>query len=467
MSTGESADQINGDNEVHICDENNPRTSLSSRRRLLRQIAGVSLGLPFAQWKALPAVAQEDKHPQAPSPPPAQPPFSQEDEAFLDELEQKTFLYFWEQANPQTGLIRDRCNVRTSDTNAAASIASTGFGLTAICIAEKRGFISHQDARLRVIATLVFLWRKLPTHRGFFYHFANINTGERIWDSEVSSVDTAILLCGILTCRQHFRDRDIIELSHAIFDRVDWTWLSEDVSLLPLGWTPEFGFLPYKWDYYSELMMIYLLGMGSSRHPLHPEAWLAWKRTTFEYDGLRYIGSFAPLFVHQYSQAWFDFRHKRDKYADYFQNSAVATEVHRRFCIELGRNFSDYSDDLWGITASDSDKGYVIWGGPPAMGPIDGTVVPAAAGGSLPFLPEATMRVLKNMKNRYPQAWSRYGFIDAFNPLKNWYDTDIVGIDAGVTLLMAENMRTGFVWETFMKNPEAQQGMTKAGFKSY
>jgi hypothetical protein len=233
-----------------------------------------------------------------------------------------------------------------------------------------------------------------------------------------------------------------------------------------MGWTPEFGFLPTKWDYYSELMMIYLLGMGSSRHPLPPEAWLAWKRTTFEYDGMRYIGSFAPLFVHQYSQAWFDFRHKRDKYADYFENSSIATEAHRRFCLELGRNFPDYSDDLWGITASDSVNGYVIWGGPPATGPIDGTVVPAATGGSLPFLPAPTMRVLKNIKAHYPQAWCRYGFIDAFNPLKNWYDNDIVGIDTGITMLMAENVRTSFVWDTFMKNPEAQRGMTNAGFKT-
>jgi hypothetical protein len=440
-----------------------------SRRRVLRQMAGVSLALPFAQWKALPAWAQgparrTDKRP-APLPAPAA--LSPEDDKFLDDLERSSFLFFWEQANPQTGLIKDRCNVHINDTGVVASMASTGFGLTAICIAEKRGYISHQDARLRVIATLVFLWRKLPTHRGFFYHFANINTGERIWDSEVSSVDTALLLCGILTCRQHFQDRDIVDLAHAIFDRVDWTWLSEDTTLLPHGWTPETGFLPYKWDYYSELMMIYLLGMGSSSHPLRPEAWLAWKRTTFEYDGLRYIGSFAPLFVHQYSQAWFDFRGKRDKYADYFLNSATATEVHRRFCVELSSSFPDYSDDLWGITASDSEKGYVIWGGPPAMGPIDGTVVPAAPGGSLPFLPEATMRVLKNIRSRYPQAWSKYGFVDAFNPLKKWYDTDIVGIDTGITMLMAENLRTGFVWETFMKNPEAQRGMANAGFKAY
>jgi hypothetical protein len=446
--------------------------SLTSRRRLLRQMAGISLALPFAQWKTLPVWAQAtaqraDRRGKEPASLPPPTALSPEDDKFLDDLERSSFLFFWEQANPQTGLIKDRCNVHINDTGIVASIASTGFGLSAICIAEKRGYISHQDARLRVIATLVFLWRKLPTHRGFFYHFANINTGERIWDSEVSSVDTALLLCGILTCRQHFQDRDIVDLAHAIFDRVDWTWLSEDTTLLPHGWTPELGFIPYKWDYYSELMMIYLLGMGSSSHPLRPEAWLAWKRTAFEYDGLRYIGSFAPLFVHQYSQAWFDFRGKRDKYADYFQNSTTATEVHRRFCIELGKSFPDYSDDLWGISASDSDKGYVIWGGPPAMGPIDGTVVPAAPGGSLPFLPEATLRVLKNIRAHYPQAWSRYGFVDAFNPLKKWYDTDIVGIDTGITMLMAENARTAFVWETFMKNPEAQRGMTNAGFKSY
>jgi hypothetical protein len=364
-------------------------------------------------------------------------------------------------------LIKDRCNARATDTSVVASVASTGFGLTAICIADKRGFITHQEARTRVLATLTFLWRALPTHRGFFYHFANINTGERVWDSEVSSVDTAILLCGILTCRRYFEDREIIELAQAIFDRVDWTWLSEDTALLPQGWTPEFGFLPYKWDYYSELMMIYLLGMGSSSHPLHPSAWLAWKRTTFEYDGERYIGSFAPLFVHQYSQAWFDFRHKRDKYADYFENSVIATDVHRRFCLEMGKMFPDYSDDLWGITASDSEKGYVIWGGPPAMGPIDGSVVPAAAGGSIPFLPVATMRVLKNIRKNYPKAWSRYGFVDAFNPLTNWYDQDVVGIDTGITMLMAENARTSFVWDTFMKNPEAKRGMAIAGFQSY
>ena len=446
-----------------------------SRRQVLRRMAGISLGASLTQCSPLALLAQASTQASKQQQPgvlqsetrPTATALSPEDDKFLDDLERANFLYFWEQCNPETGLIKDRANVRAKDTTVAASVAACGFGLTAICIAEKRGYIPYAEARLRVLQSLVFLWRKLPTHRGFFYHFADINTGERMWDSEVSSVDTAILLCGILTCHQHFPDKDIVQLSHAIFDRVDWTWLSEDTTLLPMGWTPEMGFLPDKWDYYSELMMIYLLGMGSSSHPLPPAVWNSWKRTTFEYEGLRYIGSFAPLFVHQYSQAWFDFRNKRDKYADYFQNSGVATDVHRRFCIGLAKLFPDYSDDLWGITASDSEKGYVIWGGPPAMGPIDGTVVPAASGGSLPFLPAATLRVLRNIRKNYPQAWSRYGFVDAFNPITKWYDPDVVGIDTGITMLMAENLRSSFVWDTFMKNPEAQKGMDLAGFKTY
>jgi hypothetical protein len=234
-----------------------------------------------------------------------------------------------------------------------------------------------------------------------------------------------------------------------------------------MGWTPELGFIQSRWDFYSELMMIYLLGMGSQSHPLPKDAWVAWKRTTFEYDGMRYIGSFAPLFVHQYSQAWFDFRRKRDHYADYFLNSAIATEAHRRFCVDLNPQFVDYSNALWGITASDSPRGYVVWGGPPAMGPIDGSIVPAATGGALPFQPEATLRVLRTIRDHYPNAWCRYGFVDAFNPLTDWYNSDVIGINTGITMLMAENLRTGFVWDTFMKNPEAQRGMAGAGFETY
>jgi len=395
----------------------------------------------------------------------APPPFPPEDDQILEELEHANYLYFWEQGNPKTGLVRDRFTVKGDNRGGVASIAATGFGLTALCIGDKRGYAPTADLRARVMTTLRFLWKGLPNHRGFFYHFADPNTGERQWDSEVSSVDTAILLCGLLTCRAHFRHSDITELAYRIFSRVDWSWLSEDTSLLPHGWMPEIGFLPYRWDGYSELMMMYLLGLGSLSHPLPTSAWTAWKRTTFEYDGLRYIGTIAPLFVHQYSQAWFDFRGKHDQYADYFQNSVTATEVHRRFCLELKKQFPDYSDDLWGITASDSPHGYVAWGGPPAVGPIDGTVVPSAAAGSLPFLPQPCMRVVRTIKTKYPDAWCRYGFVNALNPLKKWYDPDVVGIDTGITMLMAENARTGFVWETFMKNREARRGMDRAGFQ--
>jgi hypothetical protein len=436
------------------------RTLYTRRHLLTRALAVTTLPLLPPKSSAL----QQPVPPSTPQKLPAS--LSPEDDAFLDVIQKANFQYFWDQADPNTGLVKDRCHVRVPDNGIVGSIAATGFGLTALCIGEKRGYISTADARHRVLTTLRFLWQLIPNQRGFFYHFNNIKTGERLWDSEVSSIDTAMLICGVLTCRQHFRSSEITRLSTDLYNRVEWTWLAEDTTLLQHGWAPEAGFLPYRWDYYSELMMMYLLGLGSSSHPLRTEAWDAWKRVTFDYEGMRYIGSFAPLFIHQYSHAWFDLRNKRDKYADYFQNSTIATDVHRRFCIELAKQFPDYTDDLWGITASDSEHGYVAWGGPPEMGPIDGTVVPSAAAGSLPFQPAATLRVLKNMKNRYgDRSWCRYGFVNAFNPLKNWYDGDVVGIDTGITITMAENLRTGFVWNTFMKNREAQVALKRAGFK--
>lgn len=386
----------------------------------------------------------------------------------LDEIQRATFDFFWEQTDPATGLVRDRFSVRAaSDSRTAASIAATGFGLTAICIGARREYVPMEEARDRAIAALQFLEANMPTHRGFYYHWADLHTGDRIWDSEISSIDTAILLCGVIMCGEYFRDSAAADLADRIFDRVDWTWLSADTTLLPHGWRPEVGFLQYRWDVYSELMMMYLLGLGSSTFPLPVETWHAWKRTVFEYDGLRYIGSFAPLFVHQYSQAWFDFRGRRDRYGDYFRNSVTATEVHRRFCLELADRFPHFSDDLWGITASDSANGYVAWGGPPEMGPLDGTIVPSAAAGSLAFMPRETLRVLRTIRTRHDRAWSRYGFVNAFNPMTDWYDPDVVGIDTGITLVMAENLRTGFVWETFMRNVNVRRALERAGFRAY
>lgn len=452
---------------MNLMDEKGISPGKLSRREWLKRTARAGLILPTTGLGTLAALktwAQQQKP--ASLAPTNTSPFSKDDDALLEEIEQASFKYFWTQAHPDTGIVLDRCNARNPVTNDLGSIAATGFGLTALCIGDKRGYVPTAEAQARVLNTLRFLWKKLTNHRGFYFHFANINNGERLWDSEVSSVDTAILLCGILTCREHFAHSEISNLALDIFNRVDWNWLSEDTPILPHGWTPEGGFLQYRWGDYSEMMMMYLLGIGSSTHPLPPAAWDAWKRTLFEYDGIRYIGTFAPLFIHQYSQAWFDFRGKRDRYANYFQNSILATDAHRLFCLDLAKQFPDYSNDLWGITASDSKVGYVAWGGPPETGPIDGSVVPCATAGSLPFLPEATMRVQRNIKKTYgDKAWTQYGFVDAFNPLNDWYDTDVVGIDVGISMVMAENARTGYVWEVFMKNPEAQRGMDRAGFK--
>jgi len=254
-------------------------------------------------------------------------------------------------------------------------------------------------------------------------------------------------------------------LATKIYERVDWPWMLNGGPTFSMGWHPEDGFLDSRWEHFCELMMIYLLGIGSTTHPVSAETWNAWTRPTITYQGLTYISGNDPIFTHQYSQAWFDFRKKRDAYADYFENSVTATKAHKLFCLSLAPQFGDYSDDLWGISASDYVKGYTAWGGPPRQGPIDGSIVPCATGGSLPFLFADCIRVLRNIRGNYAtKGWGRYSYVDAFNPLTGWYDTDVLGIDLGITMVMAENYRTGLVWDTFMKNPEIQAAMTKAGF---
>jgi len=393
--------------------------------------------------------------------------FSPEEDTFLEEVERACFRYFWEQTHPDTGLTKDRSLAGGSDARVVASIAATGFALTALCVAHHRGWGDGNAIRERVRNTLRFAADRLQHQHGFFFHFLNYKNGDREFESEVSTIDTAIFLCGALTCQVYFGDAEIHELAARLRDRVDWTWFLQGGKTLLMGWTPERGFIKARWDTYSELMMIYLLGLGSETHALPSETWDAWSRPAFAFEGMHYIGARAPLFVHQYAHAWFDFRGKRDKYADYFTNSVIATKAHKKWCLELAGQFPDYGENLWGITASDSVSGYQAWGGPPTMGKIDGSIVPCAAGGSLPFLPAEAILVLKSIREKYgKQAWRKFGFVDAFNPLTNWYDQDVLGIDAGITLLMAENARTGFVWQHFMKNEEAKRGMTRAGFHS-
>jgi hypothetical protein len=400
-------------------------------------------------------------------PPPPGDGYPGTDDQLLEEIEKAGFLYFWEQSDSSTGQVKDRALAAGNDTRTVSSIAATGFGLTALCIGAQRGYQPSTDIADRVRTTLSFLLNQLQPQgqNGFFFHFVDMTTGSRAFTSEVSSIDTAILLCGVLTCREYFsRDAQIPNLATQIYANVNFAWMLNGGTTLSMGWTPETGFLPTRWDTYSELMMLYLLAIASPTNPIPASSWAAWSRPAFTYQGMTYISSGAPLFTHQYSHAWFDFRNKKDAFADYFQNSVTATMAHRLFCLSLAPQFADYGNDLWGISSSDSVNGYVAWGGPPALGPIDGTVVPCATAGSLPFDSAQTIHVLRWIRGHYPQAWQRYGFVDAFNPLTAWYDPDVIGIDVGISVLMAENQRTQLVWNTFMNNPEAQSAMQIEGF---
>jgi hypothetical protein len=408
----------------------------------------------------------------APSPTPPGNGYSGTDDQLLEEIEKAGFLFFWEQADPATGQVKDRAFAAGNDTRTVSSTASTGFGLTALCIGDQRGYQSSAAVAARVRATLNFVLNRLQPNgmNGFLYHFVDMTTGARAFTSEVSSIDTAILLCGVLMCRQHFsQDPQIPGLATQIYNNVNFAWMLNGGPTLSMGWKPETGFLSARWNAYCELMMLYLLAMASPTFSIPASSWSAWSRPVIQYQGLSYISGSDPLFVHQYSHAWFDFRGKKDAFANYFQNSITATQAHRQFCLSLTGQYSDYSADLWGISASDSKGGYVAWGGPSAqgtpIGPVDGSIVPCATAGSLPFGFADTIRVLRGIRGHYPQAWQRYGYVDAFNPLNGWYDPDVIGIDQGISVLMAENQRTQFVWNTFMKDPAAQKGMNLAGFQ--
>ena len=400
---------------------------------------------------------------------------SRADDAFLEDLTHRAFLYFWEQTNPQTGLTLDRAptnGISHAPPHPSAGIASlgaTGFGLTSLCIAADKHWIRPAEARARARHALRFMAEHAPQEHGWFYHWMEQTTGERRWQSELSSIDTALFLGGALTLRQCFADdAEIVRLATLIYSRVDFAWmLNGHPTLLAHGWTPEKGFLAARWDTYSEGLLLYLLALGASPDKTIPEqSWSAWRRDWVDYGGFRYLAGDAPLFIHQYPQAWFDLRHRREQSGgvNYYTNSVRATRAHRRFCIDLAPEFPAYNANIWGLTASDSAQGYVAWGGPPRHPAIDGTVVPCAAAGSLMFTPDISLPALRAMKRQFgPQIYGRYGFTDAFNPRTKWLGPDVIGIDAGITLLSAENLRTGKIWYWFMQNPAMQRALRRAG----
>jgi len=266
----------------------------------------------------------------------------------------------------------------------------------------------------------------------------------------------------VLHTKAYWEDEEIRKLASQLLDRADWHWMLNGGQMLSHGWVPESGFLPYRWDAYSELLAMYLLALSSETHPIPAACWNTWRRPMSDYEGIFFIDAGAPLFVHQYSHAWFDFRDRLDHYANYFNNSQRATQAHRMYCMSLAPEYPWFGPNMWGVTASDSRKGYRVWG--TASHPPDGTLVPCAAGGSIVFLPQMCGAVLQNMKDMYGKdLWCRYGFRDAFHPEAGWYGPDVIGIDLGIMLLMTENLRSQSVWSTVMASSEAKRGLELAG----
>ena len=452
----------------------------------------------------------------APSAPAAYQPTAAES-AFLDTLQRRTFDFFWETANPSNGLVPDRW-----PTPSFSSVAAVGFALTAYPIAVERGWITRDQARQRTRTTLEFLWKApqgpgttgVTGHRGFFYHFLDMNTGLRFQQVELSTIDTALLLAGALACREYFdgataEDSTIRALADSLYFRVDWRWAMDGGATRSMGWHPESGlpghtpggFIVSRWNGYNEANLLYALAIGSPTHAIEPSAWEAWTRT-YKWDtwhGQEYV-QFAPLFGHQYSHLWIDFRGIRDAYMrgkgiDYWENSRRATLAHRRYAIDNPGGWRDYGADVWGLTASDGPIDttmtidgrartfHTYWARGTGTDELndDGTIVPTAAGGSVPFAPRETIRALVAMRTRYGEPlFGKYGFLDAFNPTLRtpgptlrhgrivpgvaWFDTDYLGIDQGPILGMVENFRTEQVWRLMRRNPYVTRGLCRAGF---
>ena len=432
-------------------------------------------------------------------------------EAFLDTLQERTFRWFWDTTNPRNGLVPDRW-----PTPSFSSVAAVGFGLTSYPVGVERGWITRDQAAERTLTTLRFFWEApqgpqvsgVTGHRGFFYHFLDMETGHRFQQVELSTIDTGLLMLGVLAASEYFdradpREARIRALADSLYRRVDWAWAATPrPPLISMGWHPEEGrgFIPHDYRGYNEAMFLYLLALGSPTHPVDPASWTAFTATYpwAEFHGQEHV-NFAPLFGHQYSHSWIDFRGIRDEYMrgkgiDYFENSRRATLAQRAYAIANPMGWKGYGPDLWGLTASDGPKDTVVvidgrrrqlWtyrARGAAAGEVtdDGTLVPTAAGGSIPFAPEVTIPALMEMRRRYgDHLFTRYGFLDAFNPTLTepmplqhgrivpgvgWFDGDYLGIDQGPIVLMIENHRTGLVWRLMRDNEHLVRGLCRAGF---
>lgn len=421
---------------------------------------------------------------------------------FLDTLHQRTIQWFLDVTPRETGLTPDRWPAEWSP----SSIAAVGFALTTYPVAVERKMISRAEAAERTLNTLRYFWR-LPQssdpvntggYKGFFYHFLKKENGLREWSCELSTIDTGLLMAGVLFAQTYFdrnntSEAEIRALADSLYRRVDWKWAMGPSDGIMMGWRPEEGFGKSFWWGYTEAMILYILALGSPTHPVPSSAWEAFTRDYIwkEHYGQTLV-NFMPLFGHQFSHAWIDFRgiqdtYMREKGIDYFENSRRAAYVHQRYAIENPHRWRDYSDSIWGLSACDGPKDttFVVDGierrfrsysarGTGAEEEVDdGTIAPYAAAGCIPFAPEIAIRAVKAMRNKYGEKlWTRYGFLDAFNPTyitpetpDGWFDKDYLGIDQGPIVLMLENYRTGLVWEVMKRNPYVVQGLRRAGFR--
>lgn len=401
--------------------------------------------------------------------------------ALLDSLQRTAFLYFWNEANPTNGLIRDR-----SQFNSACSIASQGFGITAICIAIDHGWVTREEGRARIRLGLETLWNGaqgpqslgVNGYKGLFYHFLDLNTGVRTWNCELSTIDTALLMAGVIDARNYFDtddplDVELRELCTDLYERVDWVWARDGGNGIKMGWKPETGFSAFgRWIGYNEAMILYILALGSPTYPIPELDWTYW--TSGYWWSTFYGYSFVncpPLFTHQYSHCWIDFRGIQDPWMaqrgiDYFENSRRATLANRAYCIDNPNGYWYYGEDYWGLTASDDPFGYAAHGAPPAWSD-NGTITPTAAAGSIVFAPDEVIPTLHAFyENLGTALWGEYGFKDAFNLHEFWWATDYIGIDQGPIVIMIENHLNESVWRRFNTDPDILRGLQRARFET-
>ncbi len=370
-----------------------------------------------------------------------------EEKKFLLEVEKDSVKYFTRFADPKTGLIRD-----SSRAGSPCSVASTGFGLTAWAIAKERGWMSYQEAYNLSLKCLRSLRDKVEHKNGFFYHMVSAYTGARVWSSEASSIDTALVIAGALYAGEVFKGTEVERIAWDIYKRVNWKWMLNGTLLLCHGWKPESGFLPYYWDMYSEHLILQALAIGAPENPVPKAAWNEWLRDEGEYKGRKIVYSFSgSLFTYQFSHAYIDFRQLWDRDINYFENSKNAALANQEFCVDKQTEYKTYSPVNWGLSACLGPRGYKAYGGEPGKGLNDGTIALHAAAGSIPFAPEPTIKTLKHIYDQYKERiYSPFGFKDSFNLEIDWWAQEILGIDQGIIVLMIENFISETVWTRFM-----------------